>query len=439
VNPKAASGSYNNGTKFTPSYMALRSYVRAATIESDMHMLPPYEFHAGTTALVQMLDKGHHNVKLNAEAWDRLVTWIDLNAPAHGSWLEVVGEKPVTNQRQRRLAMLKLYASIDDDLESIGPEPKKVTPVIPKKLTEPIQPKVTVKGWPFSAAQAVKLQNAGAKGKMSLDLGDGAKLNMVWIPAGEFAMGSLSGHRDERPMSKVAIGKGFWIGSLEVTNAQYALFDPKHDSRLEHGDFLQFSTRERGYPVNGPTQPVCRVSWDSAMKYCAWLAKKTGKNVTLPTEAQWEYACRAGTETPMSYGAADSDFANLANLADMSLRKMDKLGWGLPVGAVPPWKPAIEKVNDAHRVSAPVGSFKPNAWGLFDMHGNVGEWTRSAPTAYPYKDADGRNALTGAAKRTVRGGSWYDRPKCATSSFRLQYYAHQKVYNVGFRIVIEPK
>jgi len=173
------------------------------------------------------------------------------------------------------------------------------------------------------------------------------------------------------------------------------------------------------------------------MKFCRWLSAKTGKTVTLPTEAQWEYACGAGAATPMSYGAPTTDFAKLANLADKSLRKMDKLGWGLPVGAVPEWKPAIPSVTDGHRVSAPVGSFKPNAWGVFDMHGNVAEWTRSVYKAYPYNDADGRNAVKSAGRRTVRGGSWYDRPKCATSSFRLPYEAHQKVYNVGFRVVIE--
>jgi formylglycine-generating enzyme required for sulfatase activity len=439
VHPKAKNGGYNRGTKFTPSYMALRSYVRAATIESDIHLLDPYEFHANTTALVQMLDKGHNNVKLSAEAWDRIITWIDLNTPAHGSWMEIVGDRKVTNQRNRRLAMLKLYASIDEDLESIAPEAKKLTPIIPKASPPVTLLKISAKGWPFSPEEAAKRQNAAKSNKMSVDLGEGVKLDLVWIPGGEFVMGSLTGHRDEQPRTKVAIEKGFWIGSLEVNNAQYARFDAKHDSRIEHGDFLQFSTRERGWPVNGPTQPVCRVSWNSAIEFCHWLSKKTGKTVTLPTEAQWEYACRAGSAAPMSYGSKDTDFAKLANLADKTLRNMPTLGWGLPSGAVPPWKPAIESVNDAHRVSAPAGSFKPNAWGLHDMHGNVAEWTRSVYKPYPYKDDDGRNVLKGTSKRIVRGGSWYNRPKEATSSFRQPYEAHQKVYNVGFRIVIEQK
>jgi len=439
VHPEARSGGYNRGTKFTPSYMALRSYVRSATIESDMHLLPPYEFHASTTQLVQMLDKGHKNVKLSAEAWDRIITWIDLNAPAHGTWREIVGDRKVTNQRDRRRAMMKLYAGIDEDPEDIAPPVKKPPAIMPAATPAPATAEVSASGWPFSSEQAVEKQNALKTNRMSVDLGEGVKLDLVWIPPGEFVMGSAEGHPDERPRAKVAIEKGFWIGSLEVTNAQYARFDPKHDSRLEHGDFLQFSVRERGYPVNGPTQPVCRVSWNSAMKFCRWLSGKTGKTVTLPTEAQWEYACRAGSAAPMSYGPTGADFAKLANLADRSLRKMDTLGWGLPSGAVPEWKPAIASVSDDHRVSAPVGSFKSNPWGLHDMHGNVAEWTRSLYKPYPYKADDGRNDLESTSRRTVRGGSWFDRPKRATSSFRLQYEAHQKVYNVGFRVAIEAR
>ena len=88
-------------------------------------------------------------------------------------------------------------------------------------------------------------------------------------------------------------------------------------------------------------------------------------------------------------------------------------------------------------MTADVGRYKPNAWGLFDMHGNVAEWTRSEYRAYPYKDDDGRNAENAAGPRVVRGGSWYDRPMHARSSFRLNYPAWRQVYNVGFRVVLE--
>ena len=88
-------------------------------------------------------------------------------------------------------------------------------------------------------------------------------------------------------------------------------------------------------------------------------------------------------------------------------------------------------------VTATVGSYRPNAWGLCDMHGNVWEWTRSAYAPYPYVAEDGRDTLGDAARRTVRGGSWYDRPQRCRSAFRLSYPGWQKVYNVGFRIIIE--
>ncbi|MBT3199711.1 MAG: SUMF1/EgtB/PvdO family nonheme iron enzyme [Phycisphaerales bacterium] len=420
------------GTQFTPSYMALRSYVRTVTMEGDMHMLEPYEVHASTTALVQLLEKGHHNVKLPAEAWDRIVTWIDLNTPAHGTWKEIVGERKVNNQRDRRRAMLKLYASIDEDPEEIAALAKKITPIIPAETPAPAPRNITARGWPFSPAQAAAMQAAVKTNKMSLDLGQGVTLEMVWIPAGEFVMGSQTGYCDEAPRAKTAIAKGFWMGSLEVTNAQYARFNPKHDSRLEHTDFLHFSSKARGDRLNTPLQPVARVSWNQAMAFCRWLSKQSGKNVTLPTEAQWEYACRAGASSPMSYGPTDANFAKLANLADKSLRQTSHR-------VIPPWRPAIESISDGYRVSAPAGKFPPNAWGLHDMHGNAAEWTRSVYKAYPYKSDDGRNDAKAAGKRTVRGGSWYDRPKQATASFRLPYQTHQKVYNVGFRVIVETK
>ncbi|MBC8373857.1 MAG: SUMF1/EgtB/PvdO family nonheme iron enzyme, partial [Planctomycetes bacterium] len=279
VHPKSRNRGYDNAANFTPSYMVLRSFVRTVTMEGDMHMLEPYEMHASTTALVQMLDKGHNNVKLDAEAWDRIVTWIDLNTPAHGTWREVVGEKRVLNQRDRRRAMLKLYASIDEDPEELAVLTKKVTPIIPTATPATAPRNIIAKGWPFSPEQAAKMQNTLKKNKMSVDLGEGVKLDMVWIPAGQFVMGSTTGFRDELPRSRTAIEKGFWMGSLEVTNAQYARFDPKHDSRLEHSDMLHFSSRNRGFPLNTPTKPVCRVSWNSAMAFCDWLSKKTGKTV----------------------------------------------------------------------------------------------------------------------------------------------------------------
>jgi hypothetical protein len=106
---------------FPPSYLALRSAVRTPTIESDMQLLNPGEFHADTTDLFRLLDAGHYEVKLDAESRDRLATWLDLNTPAHGTWTDIVGAERVKHQRARRAEMLKRYANVDHDPEAIVP------------------------------------------------------------------------------------------------------------------------------------------------------------------------------------------------------------------------------------------------------------------------------------------------------------------------------
>jgi formylglycine-generating enzyme required for sulfatase activity len=125
----------------------------------------------------------------------------------------------------------------------------------------------------------------------------------------------------------------------------------------------------------------------------------------------------------MWYGDTTTDFSSYANLADRTFRKVDAFSpRGLPGKAIEEMRPAVNTVNDDYRVSAPVGTFKPNPWGLHDMHGNVAEWTRSASP---------RNRQ----RRIVRGGSWYDRPQHAHSAFTLSYLKWAGVYDVGFRVV----
>ncbi len=418
VHPKGGNATYNNGTKFPPSYIALRRYVRAPTIESDLHLLPPGEFHADSTQLVQMLSQGHHDVDLSAEAWDRLITWIDLNTPAHGTWREIVGDQNVFHQRDRRLAMLKQYANIDEDPEEIN-QPALImdnsTPPHPRGIPAIKQ---STNAWSFNQQQARARQASLGDYQDAIDLGEGIDMPMMLIPSGEFASAS------DKPT--VRINDPYWISAYEITNQQYQLFDPSHDSRLEHGDFLQFSIEERGYPLNTTRQPVVRVSWNDAMAFCRWLSEKTGEHFTLPDEAQWEYACRAGSDSAMWYGGHTVDFSKYANLADASFHKVDTFGWGLPSGAIPTWRPAISSYNDQYRVSAPVGTYQPNPWGLYDMHGNAAEWTSS--TANEMND-----------RKVVKGGSWYDRPKFASSNHKVYYHKFLPVYNVGFRVIRETR
>jgi len=173
------------------------------------------------------------------------------------------------------------------------------------------------------------------------------------------------------------------------------------------------------------------------MAFCDWLSGKTGRRFTLPTEAQWEYACRAGTATPLWYGTLDTDFSESANVSDATHQSVDYPH--VPHG-IPPWRPADARFDDGYRVSAPVGHFTTNPWGLHDMHGNVAEWTLSIYPPYPFAAANDLNNLATNRKRTVRGGSWYDTPARCRSAFRQAYVADQVVYDVGFRVVspIEP-
>ena len=211
-------------------------------------------------------------------------------------------------------------------------------------------------------------------------------------------------------------------------------FDPSHDSRYEHKGSWKFNEWDLGWPLNSPAQPVIRISQKEALAYCEWLSKLTGEKVTLPTEAQWEYAARAGTATPLFYGDTDTDFSKFANLADYNIRD---LVYDVRDQYPPDLVPRDGRFNDGKLVTAKVGSYQPNAWGLYDMIGNAWEWTRSSYRPYPYSENDGRNSPAADATVVARGGSWYDRPQRARSAFRLSYPDWQKVYNVGFRVVIE--
>ena len=426
---------------FTGSYLALHPYVRRPGPESDYHVLHPAEYHVNTSELIQMLRKGHHNVRLDEEAWDRLCTWIDMNVPDHGTWEEHAGNDRTSEQKRLRAEYRKLYANIDVDPEAI-PQTKTVAVkgVMPKPLKLPPVKKVTATGWPFDAAEARKRQGAaGGKTTMTVDLGGGVKMAFVLVPAGEFVMGDPSGGSHERPLTRVRIDRAFWMGRTEVSNDQYRRFAPMHNSRVIDQHHKDHATP--GYPANQPNQPAVRISWRDAAAFGRWLAKKTGPGApgfTLPTEAQWEYACRAGTATPFSFGPAAADFSKHANLADLAIRMLAVSGVNpKPIKNPNPQQdfiPKDKRFDDGERVVADVGKYQPNAWGLHDMHGNVAEWTLSTMRPYPYRD-DGRNKADAAGERVVRGGSWRDRPRRAAAGYRLGYPSWQGVYNVGFRVV----
>ena len=269
------------GGVFEPSYLALRQFVRVGGLESDLHVLPPKEFHADTSELIRMLQKGHYNVRLEAEDWDRLVTWIDLNAPCHGTWGEVT--RIPGNQRDRRLVLRQLYGGLVEDSEEVVLPPILPGPAIrPGRCPRSAQT-VSLRNWPILAAQARQLQTGNGPTTRSVDLGGGVKMEFVRIPAGQFVMGDAGGEADEYPLAAVRIERPFWMAKCEVTNEQFARFDPSHESRFEHRTSWIFSEEYLGWPLDRPRQPVVRISWQQAVAFGRWLTGKLGQPVTLPT------------------------------------------------------------------------------------------------------------------------------------------------------------
>ncbi len=422
--------------RYTPGYEALVPRVRRVGIEDEVSMLVPGEYHAGTSPFVQMLERGHHGVRLAAEDWDRLVTWIDLNAPCHGTWGEVF---PIPDgMHERRMAMRRLVGGPAEDPESIPEaDPYDATPVAPPPPVETTAP--AVDGWPFARDEAARRQAALASPRETVDLGGGVTLALVAIPGGRFVMGDPSGADDERPACAVEVAP-FRMGACEVSNEQFARFAASHDSG--HYGKRHAVDDDIGLPLNAPRQPVLRVSWNDAAAFCRWLSGRTGRTFRLPTEAQWEYAARAGSSTRRPPEWTDPGvIATLANTADESftgvLRGRTRITGGLEHllldGAVAQAAPP----DDGAVVTAAIGSLGVNAWGLHDLAGNVAEWTRSARASYPYVDGDGRNDESRDAPRVVRGGSFFDPPARCGPSIRTAYPAWQRVFNVGFRVVCE--
>ena len=290
---------------------------------------------------------------------------------------------------------------------------------------------LTLKGWPMDILQAANAQ-LGAIDQIApvttktLILGAGTSMTFRRIPAGTFIMGSTNGYPDE--VSRVVrIDKPFWLSEMEVDNAQYHTFDPKHDSRSQ--DQWGFDQVMPGHIGNHRRQPVVRVSREEAAAFCAWLSTNCNVRAALPTEEQWEWAARAGTDTPFPWGGLDDDFGKYANFADKSTRWMYSAWDGAAsIQVRRPYKADMnyplrdDRFEDDWFTLNFTGRTRCNLWGLYDMHGNAAEWTSTTTS-------DGR--------AVVRGGSFASRPKDATSSFKTYYLPWQKVYDVGFRVLLE--
>ena len=244
--------------------------------------------------------------------------------------------------------------------------------------------------------------------------------DLVVIPAGSFHMGGEGGEegRPEGPVREVRFERAFALGRFEVTQRQFATFiaDTGYAMRggceiWQGGEWRKAEDADWTNPgyerVPFEDEPVACVSWRDATAYVEWLAARTGLPYRLPTEAEWEYAARAGSSGDY-FWAPDASACTYANVHDTTGATANRFEW-----------PAFE-CSDRFPQAAPVGSFEPTAWGLHDMIGNVWEWTADCHIApYPATPVDGTAVLSGVCdQRAVRGGSWITRPGRQRLSFR---------------------
>ena len=234
------------------------------------------------------------------------------------------------------------------------------------------------------------------------DLGNGVTLEMVSLPAGRFMMGSRlgSGYDDERPQHSVGIAS-FLLGKYPITQEQW--------------EAVMAWTPP--YRCQGSRHPADRVSWKDAMEFCQRLSEKTGRAYRLPSEAQWEYGCRAGTTTPFYFG--ETITTDLANYVGEHTYLSE------PKGVY-------------RHVTTDVGSFPPNAFGLYDMHGSVWEWCADAwHDDYTGAPADGNTwDCCANSQRVLRGGSWHDPPGICRCAARLKLDPSDGEDYVGFRVAL---
>jgi formylglycine-generating enzyme required for sulfatase activity/catechol 2,3-dioxygenase-like lactoylglutathione lyase family enzyme len=268
---------------------------------------------------------------------------------------------------------------------------------------------------------------------------------LVVVPAGRFTMGSttinaMRGNeaRPEGPVREVTIARAFAAGRTEVTYAQFASFvelagyRPAGRCRVGLDEERSADLDFRG-PILGrkpaPDEPVACVSWIDAKAYAAWLSGLTGQRYRLLTEAEWEYAARAGSTTKWPWGERDLDACRYENTFDLDGAA------GLPQGTRLSWEPL--GCRDGHGRIAPVASYPPNAFGLHDMLGNVWEWVEDCSfELYPPAPLDGTavQATGDCEKRAVRGASWYARQDRHRPSFRGRDPQDTAAHQFGFRI-----
>ena len=253
-------------------------------------------------------------------------------------------------------------------------------------------------------ARMVELLSAGVYPclpRQTIALAEGVDMTLAWIPPGSFLMGSPPEEPErweDETLHKVALSRGFYLGIHPVMQAQWQAVMGDNPSRY-----------------NGENRPVEMVSWEDCQAFCTKLSESDGKRYVLPSEAEWEYACRAGTTTPFFFGATlSTDQANYNG------------NYPYGTGAKGVYREGTTSV----------GSFPPNAWGLFDMHGNVWEWCQDVYR--PYGELNTKNTLnTGnidETARVLRGGSWNCVAGDCRAANRIRVAPGNRYVRSGFRV-----
>jgi formylglycine-generating enzyme required for sulfatase activity len=265
--------------------------------------------------------------------------------------------------------------------------------------------------------------------------------DMIVLPTGEFMMGSPTtenGHTDvEGSPRRVIISKRVAIGKLEVTIEQISAF--MAETGMNVGGSCQpiidpsravatwgepsVSMLSPGYDVT-PLHPGVCISWHEAQSYVAWLQRRTGKPYRLPTEAEWEYAARAGTSTRYSFGNDEASLCGYARFADLG----SQFGWGDGC-----------RSNVASHGTIPVGVLKPNRWGIFDMHGNAWEWVEDCWTPNSQEMPSDGSAFSRAGSceiGVIRGGSFAAGSRRVRSAIRAPVRTTKHFYHIGLRVAL---
>ena len=282
-------------------------------------------------------------------------------------------------------------------------------------------------------------------------------MKLVYIPPGKFIMGSPATEKDRDNSEnehEVEITKGFYMGKFEVTVGDFRKFVEADGyktaaERDRQGGFgydeatrkfgvrkpeSKYTWQNTGWP-QGERHPVVNVTWDDARAFCVWLSRQEKKTYDLPTEAQWEYACRAGTKTAYYSGDNPETLAQVGNVADAAYVKKFPFPWNPAADAIRKKYPPLNiRANDGYVFTAPVGQFRANAFGLHDMHGNAWEWCKDWDGKDYYANSP-RQDPTGPQSGTrgvIRGGSFRLLPSMVRSACHCIFHRDTCTYDVGF-------